>query len=474
MPRKPTHETTKITVVVDGMPTQITLFAPNGTTGSWYAYWTGQPNSRSTGAKDLQDAIAAAEAMVRNGGKRVQLPDTVMSDDEFREIQRHHFQRKQAPDAAIRASKSLTTCLEAIDAFKQISALAQIALATPDDCAKFQRTALELPKSWRLKYPRARKEGVPRLSPNTVVKWSTSLAAAFERANINGGRKCVRGVVEEGKLLKANPWRQFLWIEGFDRPKRQFSDAELLSILDYFEKKLPGVTAATAAIKTSLWAWARLSEMARLEWSDMRLVGEENHFEIIGKWGIEKWARLPAGLITDLVSLKNGNDYVFAAYTTQLRRFYERSGQTRFANLVGDQFSPEAFASWFQERIRDWADQTGHPHATHHTFRKTALQHARRGEDINRQVAQDAKLSESVMMGHYVNDRDEELRQASNRTYTRILLSLSVEVATRYGYKPDDEAVDLEKRLEIATGIKDWKTVEKLASELASRTGQAI
>ena len=36
---------------------------------------------------------------------------------------------------------------------------------------------------------------------------------------------------------------------------------------------------------------------------------------------------------------------------------------------------------------------------------------------VNRQVAHDARLSESVMMAHYVVERDEEIRQASNRTY---------------------------------------------------------
>jgi coproporphyrinogen III oxidase len=139
---------------------------------------------------------------------------------------------------------------------------------------------------------------------------------------------------------------------------------------------------------------------------------------------------------------------------------------------VGEEFSPRAFSDWFQERMKDWARQTGHAPATPHAFRKTALQHARSGEDLNRQVARDARLSESVMMAHYVTERDEEMRQASNRTYHRILLSLSLEVATRYGYQPDDEAAELERRLAMATAAKDWETVAKLATELARRNGK--
>ena len=60
---------------------------------------------------------------------------------------------------------------------------------------------------------------------------------------------------------------------------------------------------------------------------------------------------------------------------------------------VGDTYNPDAFAGWLQERIPEWAKAVGRPHATAHVFRKTALQHARRGEDLNRQVAKDARVT---------------------------------------------------------------------------------
>lgn len=472
MPRKPKIKPEKITVVVDGTPIAVALFPPDGSHTSWYVYWQGLPHSRSTGANNLRDATVVAEKMLRNGGGRPLLADGAMSDDEFEAIQRDHFTRKHAPDAMKRAAKSLEVCLEAIDAFRRITGLNPITLATPEDCAKFQRQALELPKSWRLTYPKAKRTGAPKLSPNTVLKWSTALAAAFERANINSGKKCVRSVVPKEKLLTSNPWRQFQWIEGSEKTKRHLLDEELISIIEYFQTKWLGVTAVTAAAKTCLWAWARLSEMASLQWHDLRVVGGEQHFQIIGKWGVEKWARLPSGLMEELRAIKGASDYLFASYTSELRGFYLRTGQPRFAALVSDEFSPSAFAGWFHERIKEWAEQTGHPPATPHAFRKTALQHARQGEDLNRQVAQDAKVSESVMMAHYVTERDEEMRQASNRTYHRILLSLSLEAATHYGYRPDNEVAELERRLAIATGVKDWEAVAKLATELARRNGR--
>ena len=113
----------------------------------------------------------------------------------------------------------------------------------------FSRKALALPKSWRLEYPNARKDRPERISPNTVVKWSKSLEAAWERANSKAGRKCVRGVVDNSKLLTTNPWKNFTWIKGVKRPVRHFAPSELVSILDYFESHWQGVTVATAAVK---------------------------------------------------------------------------------------------------------------------------------------------------------------------------------------------------------------------------------
>ena len=107
-------------------------------------------------------------------------------------------------------------------------------MARADDCASFQRKASRFPKNWRKQYPKSQKE-VATLSPNTVLKWSRALQAAFERANRNAGRKWVRGVVDEQKLLTDNPWKQFTWIDGTRKPIRQFDAAELLSFA-----RLPG------------------------------------------------------------------------------------------------------------------------------------------------------------------------------------------------------------------------------------------
>jgi integrase len=288
---------------------------------------------------------------------------------------------------------------------------------------------LKLAKSWRLTYPNKRVNEVENLSPNTVLKWSKALQAAFQRANVNAGKTCVRGVVDESKLLSSNPWMKFGWIEGRGRPKRQFSNVELLSILDFCGRRWKGVSTLTAAVKLALWTAARVSEISNLSWGSLKKFGHEEHFEIIGKWGVEKWARIPEGLMNELRGFQSDNGYVFNAYNKQLRQFYLASERPQFAALVKAEYSPKAFADWFQDAITDWAKSTSNSHASPHAFRKTSLQHALSGESLNQSVAQDARITASVMMGHYVSEGEIERRMASNRMFQRILASLTPELA---------------------------------------------
>jgi hypothetical protein len=97
----------------------------------------------------------------------------------------------------------------------------------------------------------------------------------------------------------------------------------------------------------------------------------------------------------------------------------------------GSTILPSNLANWFYKKLKAWSRTLPKGYATTHIFRKTSLQYARNGEDINRQVAQDARVSEAVLMTHYVQETDEQRRAKSNRTYERILASLSPEVARR-------------------------------------------
>ncbi len=158
---------------------------------------------------------------------------------------------------------------------------------------------------------------------------------------------------------------------------------------------------------------------------------------------------------------------MFAAYSQQLRVHHAKNKVRGTAKIVAADYRPDLLYEWFGKRMIDWTIAENRPHATHHAFRRTSLQAARRGEDRNQRVAQDAHVTASVMLDHYVDEGDEELRQASNRTYYRLLAGLPPDVAAAYGYEEEQEPRDLESQLQVAMAAKDWKLVQQLAAQLS-------
>lgn len=75
------------------------------------------------------------------------------------------------------------------------------------------------------------------------------------------------------------------------------------------------------------------------------------------------------------------------------------------------------------------------------------------------------------MMASYADEDDEELRHRSNRTYRRILGSLPIEVACRYGYqeKPSDRLIE---KLDLARSQEQWNEVIELADALGKLPNQ--
>ena len=152
-------------------------------------------------------------------------------------------------------------------------------------------------------------------------------------------------------------------------------------------------------------------------------------------------------------------------YPAHLRRFYDGQRRSRDARNVRQDFDPANVANWFYKKVIEWSKTLPGGHATTHIFRKTTLQYARRGEDVNRLVAQDARVSEHVMMTNYAREFDPELRARSNRTFGRIAASLSPEVAARYGHVETAEAA-LERQLEAAVAAKDLDLAAALIAKL--------
>jgi hypothetical protein len=276
--------------------------------------------------------------------------------------------------------------------------------------------------------------------------------------------------VAEARLLSENPWQQFTWIEGVNRPIRQFNDEELLSLLDYLDTHWSGVPISAALAKVLLWSWGRKREIMGLRWDSLRLCGNEVHFEIIGKRGVEKWFRIPEGLHEELLGFRTASPFVFADHNRQLRAHHRARAHPTDAELVSPEFSLDNLGKWFERRLADWSKTLPRGKATIHVFRKTSLQYARRGEDVNRQVARDACVGTGVMMRHYVKETDPERRGASNRTYHRIAASLSPDTARRYGYLTAVRSrTELESDLQEAVQAKHWERAAQLCAELAAR-----
>ncbi len=468
MPRKPKPKKIKTHVVVNKLTIPVTLSPPKPPRTSWYAYWPGLRAARSTGQPTAEEAVEAVVGMLQNNGRLGHADDLVLRDEELVEIQRRHFAKKKDPAARKRAQRSLRSCLEAIAAFRDIADVEPVASATPADCERFQTRALTLPKDWiRRHEPNSKARPY---SPTTIIKWSRELQAAFERANKNAGKKCVRGVVDDMRLLTENPWHQFTWIEGINRPIRQFDDGELISLLDYMETRWSGVPVAAALAKTCLWSWGRKQEIMGLTWDQCRIVSSEVHFEVVGKWGVEKWFRIPDSLYEELLAFRTKSPYVFAAHNRQLRRHHRARGCPTDAALVIREFSPDNLGKWLERRLAAWSKDAPNGKATIHVFRKTSLQYARRGEDVNQQVARDARVGVDVMMRHYVKETDPERRGASNRTFFRIAASLPPETARRYGHLIAVRSrEEMEQDIQEAIQAKDWERAAQLSAELAGR-----
>lgn len=297
----------------------------------------------------------------------------------------------------------------------------------------------------------------------------------------------MRGVVANGKLLTSNPWMQFTWIGGTERPIRHFDDADLLSFLTFLEATWRGVPIAATAAKVFLWSCCRKLEVVGLKWEDTRLVFEDGragqprvigisewekavekprlrqfHFYVDAKMGVERRFRVPEALFQELLAQRTDSEFVFAAYTDQIRQVH--ADNHGCLKKIKDEFTAQNFGRWFYERVREWSASHPQGSAYVHIFRKTALQFALDGEEdeASKKVADDAGVTEGVLLGHYAQPK---LWRKSNRTYRRILDSLPAEVAQRYGHA-EDERSKLERQLRQAVDAQNWELVATLSARL--------
>ena len=108
---------------------------------------------------------------------------------------------------------------------------------------------------------------------------------------------------------------------------------------------------------------------------------------MVGKWGVERWFRVPGPVYRELQALRTASTPSCSRPTPQApipeaaRRTSAAPGRCRA------DFTARTLAAGSMSGSEDWAAKCRKGQAFLHVFRKTALQYARRGEDINRQVA---------------------------------------------------------------------------------------
>ena len=153
---------------------------------------------KSTGHRRYEEAVAWRKICFAMAAIEIQPTDLVLSDTEFEEIQRRHFGKKKDACRPSSAQKSLKSCLEAISAFREITGISPIALATPDDCERFQFDALKRAKNWRKLYPKSRKREWLELGPIP----SSSGCGSFRRHLSEPTKTAVRNACAE---LLMNP-----------------------------------------------------------------------------------------------------------------------------------------------------------------------------------------------------------------------------------------------------------------------------
>lgn len=83
-------------------------------------------------------------------------------------------------------------------------------------------------------------------------------------------------------------------------------------------------------------------------------------------------------------------------------------------------------------------------------------------------MAHDASITESVMLGHYVDETDEERWMKSNRTFERIVVSLPAEMAQRDGYLPVQARTGIAGVLQSAIARRDREAVKLVLTRIGN------
>ncbi len=186
---------------------------------------------------------------------------------------------------------------------------------------------------------------------------------------------------------------------------------------------------------------------------------------------MKRWFRVPRKVYEELVTIRTSSDYVLGSYSGDLIAHYESIGDLVSSRRVIPTYDVTRAGDWFYNRMCDWVATSDREKATVHDLRKTVLQVARRGEDANKKVAEDAGVSKGVMTTHYTEEGSEEYLYSSNRTYERIVAASNPKVLDTFGYEVS-EIESLRALLSKAVDEQNWDTVASLVATLKTQESQ--
>ena len=149
------------------------MFPPKGAGSRVRATGAGLEARKATGHTNFDDAVGAVNDMLGNGGNKGKLKEAILSDEEFDEIQRRHYGKKQKTEAKRRAEKSLVAWKPSLPFGQSLdSSLSRLQhQAIVNDFSTMPDTSEES----AIEVSATANENVENLSANTVVKWSVAL-----------------------------------------------------------------------------------------------------------------------------------------------------------------------------------------------------------------------------------------------------------------------------------------------------------
>jgi len=387
------HKWKRLTIPTDGELLTVYLHPP-GTVGNT-RYWAfscreASITKKSLKCNSLKDAkLTAIKLLTAPKSEDESKSEETLTWGDWDSIQVAYY-RKKANEK--RANRTLEECRKAMRLFVRITGAPDASSVDADMVDRFQSEGVQRKKG----------DGKP-YSASTVWKTMAHMSSSFNRCRISAGKRCVRGVVDQSKLLMVNAFEEVNWIEPTQPRKLQFSREGLKAFLAW--AYLAGCPLLSLFAKVSLWARGRIEEMSELGWDWIDDQGYVGIPDEQAKWGKGKLVKIPLLLVEELRRYRGSGPFVWERYVEQVRDYHRNTGHLASAHKMLD-FSPARLKVHFQKQIQRWAKTSENVGLSHHAFRRTGLQWSREGQlrMYEAEYAKSSNLSLGVADSYYTRD----------------------------------------------------------------------